>query len=451
MTGTTGSAGGVLSRIFPEKRVFVKSAEGTRFVRLGGRAQALAWTGGLAVVVWSVFATSLVLIDLVQDGDARAVALREQALYETRINELALERDRQIANTIEAQQQFARALEDVSRVQEELFEAQVQIREMENRSTALRNVLQRVLTERDGAVKQLTALRTIGPTEDDESSAPEADVALVAALAEAETTLSYLTGALSRTAAHRDAMAETTEVALTEATRLRHEARLASERNDRIFSQLEEAVTVSMEPLDQMFRQVGMPPEQILGQMRRAYTGEGGPLRPISFSTMGSVPDPETLRANAILNDLDELNLYRMAIDSLPFAKPVTANVRQTSGFGYRRDPVRGGSRLHAGMDWAGNYGTPIYASADGVIVHAGWQSGYGRLIKIQHEFGIETRFAHLSKINVRVGQRVSRGDKIGAMGNSGRSTGTHLHYEVRVGGKPVNPLNYIRAARDVL
>ena len=72
-------------------------------------------------------------------------------------------------------------------------------------------------------------------------------------------------------------------------------------------------------------------------------------------------------------------------------------------------------------------------------------------MVTIQHEFGFETRFAHLSRINVKVGQKVSRGDRIGAMGNSGRSTGTHLHYEVRVGGKPVNPLNYIRAARDVL
>lgn len=84
------------------------------------------------------------------------------------------------------------------------------------------------------------------------------------------------------------------------------------------------------------------------------------------------------------------------------------------------------------------------------MIIHAGWSSGYGRLIKIQHAFGIETRYAHLSKIRVKVGQRVSRGDRIGDMGNTGRSTGTHLHYEVRVGGKPQNPMTYIKAANDV-
>ena len=88
--------------------------------------------------------------------------------------------------------------------------------------------------------------------------------------------------------------------------------------------------------------------------------------------------------------------------------------------------------------------------TADGVVTFAGWQSGYGRLVKVRHDFGIETRYAHLSKINVKVGQRVSRGDRIGAMGNSGRSTGTHLHYEVRLGGKATNPMTYITAARDV-
>ena len=84
------------------------------------------------------------------------------------------------------------------------------------------------------------------------------------------------------------------------------------------------------------------------------------------------------------------------------------------------------------------------------MVTFAGRQSGYGNLIKIKHEFGIETRYAHLSRIRVKVGQRVSRGDRIGDMGNTGRSTGTHLHYEVRVGGKAVNPMTYIKAARNV-
>ena len=105
---------------------------------------------------------------------------------------------------------------------------------------------------------------------------------------------------------------------------------------------------------------------------------------------------------------------------------------------------------MHNGTDFAASHGTDIFATADGVVTHAGWQSGFGRLIKIQHDFGIETLYAHNSNLRVRKGQRVSRGDHIADMGSTGRSTGTHLHYEVRVGGRPVNPMIYIKAANDV-
>ncbi|HSG36777.1 MAG TPA: M23 family metallopeptidase, partial [Paracoccaceae bacterium] len=104
----------------------------------------------------------------------------------------------------------------------------------------------------------------------------------------------------------------------------------------------------------------------------------------------------------------------------------------------------------HEGTDLAAPVGTPIYATADGTVIFAGWSSGYGRLIKIRHEFGIETRYAHLNKIRVSVGQRVSQGERIGDMGNSGRSTGPHLHYEVITSGKPVNPMTFLRAGANV-
>ena len=166
---------------------------------------------------------------------------------------------------------------------------------------------------------------------------------------------------------------------------------------------------------------------------------------PLQFSAMGGEPDADGLRANGILNSMDRINLYRIAAERLPFSMPVLDSFRFTSPFGSRW------GRLHAGTDFAAPVGTPVFSTADGVVTEAGWSSGYGRLIKIQHEFGIETRYAHLNAIRVEVGQRVSRGDRIGDMGNSGRSTGSHLHYEVRVGGEPVNPMIYIRAGNDVL
>ena len=258
-------------------------------------------------------------------------------------------------------------------------------------------------------------------------------------------TVAVLTAALEATATERDAALAEAAEAKTTTDDLIYEARLRDERNNQIFSQLEEAVTVSLEPLDKMFSAAGMSTDNILAQVRRGYSGQGGPLMPMILSTKGEEASEEMDRANGILNELDRMNMYRIAAEKLPFFMPVRPGTfRYTSGFGQRW------GRLHAGTDMAGPVGTPIYATADGVVTHADWQSGYGRLVKIQHEFGIETRYAHMSRIRVNKGQRVSRGDLIGDMGNSGRSTGPHLHYEVRVGGKAVNAMTYIKAGRDV-
>ena len=148
--------------------------------------------------------------------------------------------------------------------------------------------------------------------------------------------------------------------------------------------------------------------------------------------------------------DLERMSLLRIAVDRLPFGMP-TRGAERTSGFGYRRDPYRRRSRLHKGIDFAAPVGTPIYSTAQGVVVFSGRKRGYGIVVKIRHAFGFETVYAHLSKSRVTVGQRVGRGERIADMGNTGRSTGSHLHYEVRVNGTPINPVKFIRAPRNVL
>ena len=129
-------------------------------------------------------------------------------------------------------------------------------------------------------------------------------------------------------------------------------------------------------------------------------------------------------------------------ISSTPAITPVKGIF--TSGFGYRSDPLTHGRGVHQGVDIAAAPGQPVRASADGVIVQAGEIGGLGQAVVIAHGFGVITRYGHMSRIDVRPGQRVKRGDLVGRVGNTGRSTGYHLHYEVRVDGNPVNPLAYI-------
>lgn len=138
------------------------------------------------------------------------------------------------------------------------------------------------------------------------------------------------------------------------------------------------------------------------------------------------------------------VNMEEMA-ESVPAIQPVEIQyIRSIGRFGFRRDPVYGDTRLHEGMDFAGPVGLPVYATGNGkvVSVEKGY-FGYGNLVEINHGFGYVTRYAHLQAALVRPGQRVKRGEKIALLGNTGKSTGSHLHYEVRYMGRPLDPVNF--------
>jgi murein DD-endopeptidase MepM/ murein hydrolase activator NlpD len=140
---------------------------------------------------------------------------------------------------------------------------------------------------------------------------------------------------------------------------------------------------------------------------------------------------------------IDTLSLRQTSIDHLPSIRPVDVGWL-SSGYGYRKDPFTGKSRFHRGLDFSVPVGTPVRAVADGVILQLKHERGMGKMIRIDHGQHLKTTFAHLSDWTVKIGQRVVRGEIIGHSGNTGRSTAPHLHYEVSVGGRHVNPLPYI-------
>ena len=132
------------------------------------------------------------------------------------------------------------------------------------------------------------------------------------------------------------------------------------------------------------------------------------------------------------------------ALASIPSGNP-SVIPEMSSRFGYRSDPFTGGGAMHSGIDFKGAHGSPILAAADGVVSFSGWRGGYGRCIEVTHGNGLITRYAHMSALVATVGQPVKRGQKIGAMGSTGRSTGTHLHFEVRINGQAVDPAKFLR------
>jgi murein DD-endopeptidase MepM/ murein hydrolase activator NlpD len=430
-----------LEHMFPERRVFLKSDTDTRFIRVRPMMQLVAFTGSAMLVAWAIVATAIILMDSIGSGNFREQAKRDQRTYQSRLNEISSQRNSRAVEAVAAQNRFNAALAQISVMQSELLNSETHRRELETGIEVIQLTLRGTMKDRELARGQVAELQS-------QVNSGEAGTSLASAGSSAP--MDFVAEALAKTAAERDQVVRDAQDALLRADEMAQQIATMKDQNDQIFRQLEEAMTVSVAPLDKMFRAAGMPTERIIEQVRRGYSGQGGPLTPLSFSTRGEEASADALRANKLLNQMDRLNLYRIAAQKAPFANPVKAAFRFTSKFGPRRDPKTGGRRMHKGVDFAAPNGTPLYATADGVVTHAGWSSGYGRLVKIQHEFGIETRYAHMSKLRAKVGQRVSRGDRIGDIGASGRVTGVHLHYEVRVGGKAVNPMIYIKAANDV-
>ena len=184
-------------------------------------------------------------------------------------------------------------------------------------------------------------------------------------------------------------------------------------------------------------KKLGLTPKRI------GADGVGGPMEPAAKSA-----DPTF---KALFNSWKKLDQLQDGVIAVPSDKPVKT-AAFTSSFGVRSDPFKGSAAMHAGIDLAGPVGTPIYATADGIVSSAGWNAGgYGNLVKLEHGRGIETRYGHLSQVLVRPGQRVRRGDLIAKMGSTGRSTGSHLHYEVRIDGRAVNPIPFMKSTDYLL
>ena len=191
-------------------------------------------------------------------------------------------------------------------------------------------------------------------------------------------------------------------------------------------------------------RQFGLNPAVLARQARNA---QGGQFEPFFGNSKKDVRDPRFLKLAVALSLMDAME---RALAAIPTAMPA-ASMMLSSGFGYRSDPFTGGGAMHAGLDFKGPVGTPILAAAEGKVVLAGFHGGYGNMIEIRHANGLVTRYAHLSGLNVRSGQMVERGVQIGRMGSTGRSTGSHLHFEVRQNGQAINPRKFLEVNPDVL
>lgn len=204
--------------------------------------------------------------------------------------------------------------------------------------------------------------------------------------------------------------------------------------------------------LEEIIAQTGLSPDTLKRhaqqekRIRRDSTaslnaqgGQGGPYIPAYW-------DPSMQKfAEDLGNSTDELYVLRKIIEIMPTDRPMT-RAKNTSGFGHRRDPFTGRVAFHSGLDFASNSTPQIVATSDGVVSLAKRVGSYGNMVELKHGLGLTTRYAHLSRILVKPGQKVKKGQVVGIQGSTGRSTGAHLHYEVRFNNRPLNPKNFLKA-----
>ncbi|MBZ6379709.1 M23 family metallopeptidase [Pacificimonas aurantium] len=217
------------------------------------------------------------------------------------------------------------------------------------------------------------------------------------------------------------------------------EARLKTleQRQTAFIRQVDLLASARMRRAERTMASLGLDPIKLAG----SGEGTGGPYVP------GIGVGDDLLR---LAETIEKLERLERALLSIPSFMPAEGG-RLSSGYGLRRDPFHRRAAMHQGQDFSGPHRSDIRAAAAGTVIRSGWWGGYGRIVIVDHGRGIRTRYAHLAETSVRRGDTVARGETIGAMGSTGRSTGTHLHFEVRIDGKPVNPRPFLEASDHVL
>ena len=418
--------------IFAERQILLRSGGRMRVVTLGWRGQAVALALCLAAAGWFVYAS----VARIESG--RVIADKEREIGSLKLAFRGLKDDVQrsqtrftaLARTLEAKHAYLVALLGRDSLDPEVQRAL-------GISVGGNDMRARIQATRQELLAQLGRLETV-----------------------------MQGSALSEGRQHRERLDVEQRLHLSAADRARmdHERRHLVARleqlEDRlaalnqsqrgVVTHLAERAMDKIEKVKSLLLSTGINVDTLLARFNaNSGPGMGGPFiaaEPDAGS--GSRTMPASL--GALDHHLDRLDDIRKLARALPLEAP-SDHFYVASGFGKRRDPFNGRWAMHYGLDLAGIFGSPVYATAPGVVVFAGWDGAYGRMVEIDHGMGIHTRYGHLSRVLVKKGQKVELHQKIGKMGTSGRSTGTHVHYEVLVNGQPKDPMKFLEAGDYVL
>jgi len=384
-----------------------------------------------AVVIGYLGATSYLVLRDNLIGAATARQARIQQAYEDRISALRAQVDRITSRQLLDQQLMETKVT-------ELIERQTQLSERHGRLGPL-------LERAEGGIHNALPATVPVPATREDTSASAADTIVapekVALASIAESTARpfafWSSGTQGETPVSSADRADKLFVSINQSLKAIETDQIAQ------ISTLANSASESADAISNALEAAGLPVDSDFSEGNVGKSDVGGPLIPVDGTTIFDA------KVQQLDEALDMLDQAKAGARRLPLANPAPGHA-VTSPFGVRTDPLLGSAALHSGMDFRASVGMDAKVTAPGVVVKAGWNGGYGRMVEVDHGQGFSTRYAHLSEILVSVGEKLSAGDVVGRTGSSGRSTGPHLHYEVRHNGEAINPLTFLTVGKKI-
>ena len=404
----------LVDKWFPDRQLLIRSNDSVYQLRLGKYAQVALASFGAAAITWTVGVTGYSwYLD-------QRLTMREEQLFRSELSY-----NRLIARVTESQRRFGEITSQLqARVQDytsKLADSEKEKVRISSLRTSMDNQMNALQGQIDGITNRNLALR-------DELETVET--------------------VMSRVMRERDQALQRSKKLQGELSEARQRIADLHSIQQQAMQRVAQTADTTILELENVLEMTGLQPETfVLPPMKPQQPGVGGPF--VAFEPEHP-QDEEFVNTALALNDrMDHLANLHDRIKKTPIGEPA-AKYYLSSSFGKRKDPINGRWAFHSGVDLAGPIRTPILATAPGKVVHAGWSGKYGKMVELDHGNGIRTRYGHLFKVLVKKGDEVRYQDQIALMGSTGRSTGSHVHYEVLVHDKPVNPLKFIEAGRYV-
>ncbi len=435
-----------LRRRFPERLIFIRTSGATRTITLTTGRQVLVTTVLLGVLGWTAYASGMqvaheAILALKRDQVEAARAAHDEILAE-----IVSYREKIAAITAEMQKGYAHLKEIATQDADLQREAAVLEKRLgaSGRSDAAK---QRDQSQLDGlAAKQekLNAERQGVEHDRDHLRTQLAEIdARMRRVADSGKVESD-TLELRQAVLQRDLAISQRDKLMSENKNLGDRLLKIQGAQRQILEQVSSLADGGIAQIEKTLKKTGLNVEQLLGKQE---ANRGGPYIPADLPDLGR--EDLNTAMKSLSEQIDRWDGLSRLMEALPLGYPIKSP-RITSGFGYRRDPFTGDLAEHSGIDFRGEKGDVALATAPGTVVFVGDRGNYGNVVDLDHGMGFVTRYAHLEKPLVKLGEEVQVGAKVGLVGNSGRSTGRHLHYEVRYNGQPYNPKELIRVKRYV-